>query len=72
MRVSKRLAQDLERAVEALPEILEREDLQNNLWLCRLILAADALDSKISRADRDYLKTGAYERDHGSRQERAE
>lgn len=63
MRVSKRLAQDLERAVKALPEILEREHLQNNLWLCRLILAADALDSKISRADRDYLKSGAYELD---------
>ena len=61
MRVSKRLSDDLRRAVDAMPEVLTREDLRNNHWLRRAVEAASELGGKVSRADLEALKSGWLE-----------
>ena len=61
MRASKKLSDDLRRAVDALPEVLTRDDLRHNHWLRRLVEAADELGGKVSRADLEALKSGWLE-----------
>lgn len=61
MIVSKRLSDDLRRAVDAMPEALTRDDLERNCWLRRLVEAANELSGKVSRRDLEALKSGWLE-----------
>lgn len=53
-----RLASDLAKVVEALPETISRDDLEHHPWLRVLILVSDDLSNRVSRFDLDMLKMG--------------
>lgn len=53
-----RLASDLAKVVEALPETISRDDLHRHPWLRVLIMVSDDLSNRVSRFDLDMLKMG--------------